>query len=127
EKNIHIDYNRMMDSLLSKDYDLYSRSIYSAEYGENYQNITISAVQDSLTNKEIKERIQLKFDTTTYKISEDPGAFSLGDLLYQLHFYYQLDLTGYYLSGLVSLFFLFAIVTGIIVHWKKIALNFYTF
>lgn len=34
---------------------------------------------------------------------------------------------GYYLSGFVAFFFLFAILTGIIVHWKKIVSNFYLF
>ena len=32
-----------------------------------------------------------------------------------------------YLAGIVALFFLFAIITGVIVHWKKIIPNFYSF
>lgn len=44
-----------------------------------------------------------------------------------LHFFYQLGRIGYYISGAVALFFLFAIVTGVIVHWKKIISNFYVF
>ena len=31
------------------------------------------------------------------------------------------------MAGLVSIFFLFAIVTGVIVHWRKIVSNFFTF
>lgn len=34
---------------------------------------------------------------------------------------------GYYLSGFVALFFLFAIVTGVLLHWNKIVSNFYIF
>ncbi|WP_234418202.1 PepSY-associated TM helix domain-containing protein [Aquimarina aquimarini] len=40
---------------------------------------------------------------------------------------YSASLFGYYLAGFVSFFFLFAIVTGVIVHWKKIISNFYVF
>jgi uncharacterized iron-regulated membrane protein len=33
----------------------------------------------------------------------------------------------YYLSGFVALFFLFAIATGVLLHWQKIVSNFYLF
>ncbi|MEM9144519.1 MAG: PepSY-associated TM helix domain-containing protein, partial [Bacteroidota bacterium] len=44
-----------------------------------------------------------------------------------LHYFEQIPTLGIYLAGLVSIFFLFAILTGIIVHWKKIISNFFTF
>ncbi|MEM6349078.1 MAG: PepSY-associated TM helix domain-containing protein, partial [Bacteroidota bacterium] len=51
----------------------------------------------------------------------------LGDFLYHLHYFEPIPVVGIYLSGLVGVFFLLAIVTGIIVHWKKIRSNFFTF
>ncbi|TEB41333.1 PepSY domain-containing protein, partial [Flavobacterium circumlabens] len=61
--------------------------------------------------------------TQTYEES-----YSLGEFLYRLHFLAQVPYpVGYYLSGFVALFFLFAIVTGVLLHWNKIVSNFYTF
>jgi hypothetical protein len=45
-----------------------------------------------------------------------------------LHFLAQIPYPiGYYLSGFIALFFLFAIITGVLLHWKKIVSNFYVF
>ena len=54
----------------------------------------------------------------------------MGELFYRLHFFAPLNfysISGYYLAGLVSLLFLFAVVTGIIVHWNKIVSAFFVF
>ncbi|HAI43900.1 MAG TPA: hypothetical protein DCM40_40295, partial [Maribacter sp.] len=56
------------------------------------------------------------------------SSYTLGEFLYRLHFFAQLPHPfGYYLSGFVAFFFLFALLTGIIVHWDKIISNFYVF
>jgi uncharacterized iron-regulated membrane protein len=68
-----------------------------------------------------------KTNTFSIKKVNKNENFSLGLLFYRLHYFYQLDMFGYYLAGFVSFFFLFAIVTGVIVHWKKIISNFYVF
>lgn len=61
--------------------------------------------------------------TKTYK-----EQYSLGEFLFRLHFFSQIPKRiGMYLSGFVSIFFLFAIITGVIVHWKKIIPSFYSF
>lgn len=125
--NVIIDYNRLMDSLSVKGFDLYARDISTREKGEIFQNITIRASKDSLASKDAKKRLKLKFNTTTYEIKEYKNGYSLAKLLDHLHYYYQLGKPGYYLSGVVALFFLFAIITGVIVQWKKIVSNFYVF
>lgn len=54
----------------------------------------------------------------------------IGDIVYRLHFLRQLGFGtrwGMYIAGFVSLLLLFATVTGVIVHWKKIIEFFYTF
>ncbi|MEX0314254.1 MAG: PepSY-associated TM helix domain-containing protein, partial [Allomuricauda sp.] len=62
------------------------------------------------------------------KTSTYTESYSLGEFLYRLHFFAQIPYPfGYYLSGFVALSFLFAIITGIIVHWNKIISNFYVF
>lgn len=130
EKTKAVDYNRMMDSLSSKNYALYGRNMYiTEEEGTNLLTLYLSGSEDSLASKAAKEDMQLKMNTDTYEFKKagESGGFTMGDLLYDLHFYYQLGDFGYYLSGLVAFFFLFAIVTGTIVHWKKIRMNFFVF
>lgn len=51
-----------------------------------------------------------------------------GETLYRLHFLDQIPLyIGRYIAGFVSLFFAFAIITGVLIHWKNIVSKFYAF
>ncbi|MEM8890088.1 MAG: PepSY-associated TM helix domain-containing protein [Bacteroidota bacterium] len=52
---------------------------------------------------------------------------TVGDTMYVLHYFGQIPTLGLYLSGLVALFFLFASVTGILIHWKNLLTKFYAF
>ncbi|MGB3468779.1 MAG: PepSY-associated TM helix domain-containing protein, partial [Cyclobacteriaceae bacterium] len=52
---------------------------------------------------------------------------TLGHTLYKLHYFDQIPVIGIYLSGLVALFFLFASITGIVIHWKNMINKFYAF
>jgi len=132
--NSNIDYNRVVDSLETRGIALYGRDL-NIRFNEYHQaQINLSGTADTTASKETqKERLRFSLNTQDYSLTQEPvegrrgGTFSLGRLLYLLHFYYQLDLPGYYLAGLVSLFFFLALVTGIIVHWKKISMNFFVF
>lgn len=55
------------------------------------------------------------------------SATTIGETLYRLHFLDQLPYLGRWLAGFVSLFFLFATVTGVLVHWRNIVSKFYGF
>jgi uncharacterized iron-regulated membrane protein len=58
--------------------------------------------------------------------SNNPKALTyMADTLYRLHYFSQIPVIGKYVSGLVAFFFLFAIVTGILIHWKQITNKFY--
>jgi len=51
-----------------------------------------------------------------------------GETLYRLHFLDQVSwYIGRYIAGFVSLFFAFAIITGLLIHWKNIVSKFYAF
>lgn len=52
---------------------------------------------------------------------------TVGDTIYYLHYFRQIPAIGLYLAGLVALFFLFAIVTGILIHWRNLLTKFYAF
>lgn len=47
-----------------------------------------------------------------------------GATLYRLHFFDQIPYVGRYLSGFVALFFAFAVVTGVMIHWQNILTKF---
>ncbi|MEM9990824.1 MAG: PepSY-associated TM helix domain-containing protein, partial [Bacteroidota bacterium] len=51
---------------------------------------------------------------------------TVGDTLYHLHYFRQIPM-GLYISGLVALFFLFASITGILIHWRSMVSKFYAF
>lgn len=59
-------------------------------------------------------------------IGEPPTT--IGETLYRLHFFDQVPFyIGRYLSGFVALFFLFAVLTGVLIHWRNIVSKFYGF
>lgn len=62
-------------------------------------------------------------------------SYDMGEFLYRLHFLAQLNVVpirlgvpfGYLLAGVVSFIFLFALITGLMLHWNKIVSNFFVF
>lgn len=51
---------------------------------------------------------------------------TVGDTLYELHFFRQIPL-GSYLAGLIGFFFVFASLTGLLIHWKNLFTKFFAF
>lgn len=127
-KEIQLDYSTALDSL-DKKYILHGRNIsISQPHAERRVNISLEASKDSLEAAKSREAHFLYLDTKNYKTSTYEESYSLGEFLYRLHFLAQVPYPyGYYLSGFIALFFLFAILTGVLVHWKKIVSNFYIF
>ncbi|MEM1339102.1 MAG: PepSY-associated TM helix domain-containing protein [Bacteroidota bacterium] len=140
----NIDYERVLEVTKNEGYVLDDRtiSIRNVKGKEPYISVFANAapkqVLDSIVVEEVSSEpnsfatanISLRIDPNTYKIIKKDADFtieSVGNFLYQLHYFNQVPYFGFYVSALVSLFFLFAIVTGTIVHWKKIISNFFTF
>ena len=67
-------------------------------------------------------------DTQDYAVYEDlKRNATASETIYHLHYFDQIPIVGRTISGLVSLFFLFAVVTGIIIHWRNLFTKFYAF
>lgn len=128
DQGIKSNLDPIMDSL-SKDYILYGRDIeIGRHYNERRVDINMTASKDSLASEQAKLGSFFYLDTDTFDTYSYLESYTLGEFLYRLHFFAQIPYPyGYYTSGLVSFFFLFAIITGILVHWNKIVSNFYTF
>ena len=114
---------------LGNDYDLYGRDIGLYHYyNERSVGISLSGSKDSTATEEARIGAFYYMDTYDKSTSTYQNAYTLGEFLYRLHFFAQIPYpVGYYISGFVAFFFLFAILTGIIVHWKKIISAFYVF
>jgi uncharacterized iron-regulated membrane protein len=146
-----LNYNKLLDSLDQK-YKLKGRDV-SFYFQENTFDayVEVTASKDStLAPKKKPEQDKrnlkkgrrgnedgayfkynfYKGDSRTYEESYD-----LGEFLYRLHFLAQLNQVpikigtpfGYLVAGLVSFFFLFALITGLLLHWDKIVSNFFVF
>lgn len=114
---------------MSRDKSLYSRDIELKHYyNEQTVGVNLGASKDTLLSDEIKAGSFYYLNTKDKTKTDYLSSYSLGEFLYRLHFFAQLPYPfGYYLSGFVAFFFLFALLTGIIVHWDKIIINFYVF
>jgi len=66
------------------------------------------------------------YSPNTGKFSEEEET-TIGETLYRLHFFDQIPIIGRYLSGFVALFFAFAVVTGVMIHWRNMFSKFHGF
>ncbi|MEM9859704.1 MAG: PepSY-associated TM helix domain-containing protein [Bacteroidota bacterium] len=136
-----IDYDRVLSLVEEENYEMEGRSFFIGlrENIPNYIQVSSQALtMDSTKSKEsvsskdslAHASIFLKINPDTYQVEArefDRETKKLGTFLYHLHYFEQIPAVGIYLAGLVALFFSFALFTGIIVHWKKIVSNFFTF
>ena len=67
-----------------------------------------------------------KMDPVSLKMIDKPQS-TVGETLYKLHFFDQIPYAGRWIAGFVSLFFIFAIVTGVLVHWKNMLTKFWAY
>lgn len=127
-KEIQLDYNTALKQL-DKEHVLHGRNLtISKNSNERRVAVYMEGTKDTLAPAKQKEGSFFYLDTKTLKSFTYEQSYSLGEFLYRLHFLAQIPYpVGYYLSGFVALFFLFAIITGVLLHWKKIVSNFYIF
>jgi uncharacterized iron-regulated membrane protein len=146
-----LNYNKLLDSLDQK-YNLKGRDVSFYLQKNTFDTyVEVTGSKDSTlvpkkkpeTEKKGRKRGRrgdgdgayfkynfYKGDSKTYEQSYD-----LGEFLYRLHFLAQLNQVpirigtpfGYLVAGLVSFFFLFALITGLLLHWDKIVSNFFVF
>ncbi|WP_426790050.1 PepSY-associated TM helix domain-containing protein [Sphingobacterium sp. WOUb80] len=82
-----------------------------------------------------EDSMYFTYDLTTKKPSDYSDGYTMGEFLYRLHFLAPLNQIGinigrpfgYTLAGLVSFIFLFALISGLMLHWDKIKSNFFVF
>lgn len=146
-----LNYNKLLDSLDHK-YNLKGRDIsffFQKNTFDTYVEVTASKDSTLIPKKkpEAEKKVLKKgrrgdADGAYFKYNFYKGesntyeqTYDLGEFLYRLHFLAQLNQVpirigtpfGYLVAGLVSFFFLFALITGLLLHWDKIVSNFFVF
>lgn len=146
-----LNYNKLLDSLDHK-YNLKGRDVsffFQKNTFDTYVEVTASKDSTLVPKKKPEPEKKkgkrgrrgdgdgayfkynfYKGDSKTYE-----QTYDLGEFLYRLHFLAQLNQVpirigtpfGYLVAGLVSFFFLFALITGLLLHWDKIVSNFFVF
>lgn len=147
-------YDVLLDSL-SGVTNLHGRQISFFNFQEATRSyVNVSASQDSVLHAENLAKLA---PTAEKKKSRRRGAgdahyfnydfvdrssggydqqYDMAEFLYRLHFLAQLNEVpirlgiapfGYFVAGVVSFLFLFAMITGLLLHWDKIVSNFFIF
>ncbi|MDN5217293.1 PepSY-associated TM helix domain-containing protein [Fulvivirgaceae bacterium BMA12] len=120
------DYDKAFEAV-DKVYDLDRHSITNIAFPDHHDPFfqVYGAVHDT--------------DSTTERMAAyvEPGSYSVQDItkplttvgitLFRLHYFRQIPVIGLYLSGFVALFFLFASITGLLIHWRNLLTKFYAF
>jgi len=144
-----LNYNKLLDSLDQK-HNLKGRDVsffFQEKTMDTYVSLTAS--KDSTLKAKKKpdadkkgakkgrrgDGINFKYNFSRGESKTYEESYDLGEFLYRLHFLAQLNKVpirlgapfGYMLAGLVSFFFLFALITGLMLHWDKIVSNFFIF
>lgn len=124
------DFDRLLDTISLRE-SAYGRDItFNQHYEERRVNVSLTPSRDTLAPEEAAMSKFFYIDRENFRTYDYFSTYSIGEFLYRLHFFAQLNFygtSGYLLAGLVAFFFLFAIITGVLVHWNKIVTNFYTF
>lgn len=152
-KTTQRDFNGLLDSLAEhhklkgRDFDFFLNKNGVGGY------ITMLPSNDSTLKKKAKPKpvgerrgrgrgrgrdddsASFSYDFTNKKEVDYTESYDMGEFMYRLHFLAQLNAIpirlgapfGYLLAGAVSFIFLFALITGLLLHWNKIVSNFFTF
>lgn len=143
-----LEYNKLLDSL-DRKHNLKGREIsffFQENTFDTYVNMTVSKDSTLVPKKAAvdkkpakrgrrSEGVYFKYNFGKGDSKSYEESYDIGEFLYRLHFLAQLNQIpirigtpfGYLLAGLVSFFFLFALITGLLLHWDKIVSNFFVF
>ncbi|MBE7177759.1 MAG: PepSY domain-containing protein [Mucilaginibacter polytrichastri] len=146
------DYNHILDSLGEKhnlrgrdfDFTLQRNGVSAYVSMSATHDSTLKPKPDPAKAERAKGRgrrgrdgdaAYFTYDFSRQKALDYAQGYDMGEFLYRLHFLAQLNAVpirlgtpfGYLLAGIVSFMFLFALITGLLLHWNKIVSNFFTF
>ncbi|MEM1327753.1 MAG: PepSY-associated TM helix domain-containing protein [Bacteroidota bacterium] len=126
-----IDYDRAMAALESYYGDAFAPAELTTirPPTEDSPFIKFYGAKYTDDSREETERFFSYIDANdNYKVTDaEEAKTTMSNTIYHLHYFRQIPVIGIYLSGLVAVFFLFATVTGIMIHWRNLVTKFYAF
>lgn len=150
------NYDKLIDSL-GDEMNLRGRDLtFYINQGGAGAYVNVSASNDSVLNKENLSKAKpateekkgrrrgrgnadtkyFNYDFVQQKSGDYNSNYDMSEFLYRLHFLAQLNEVpirvgiapfGYFVAGVTSFLFLFALITGLMLHWDKIITNFFVF
>lgn len=144
------DFNKILDSL-AQHHNLKGRDFdFSMQRHGMGTYVSMSSSKDSTLKKKTTtdkapkrgrgrnrndDSAFFTYDFAQQKQADYSQSYDMGEFLYRLHFLAQLNQVpirlgapfGYLLAGVVSFIFLFALITGLLLHWNKLVSNFFVF
>lgn len=126
ELNRPVDYDQILTDLKKKvpDFDL-SEDIIMVKESEKRPLVNIYGHLIVAKGKP-EEHYYTSYLPATGEFSKEEKS-TVGETLYRLHFFDQIPFAGRLISGFVSLFFAFAVITGVMIHWQNMRSKFYGF
>ncbi|QEC51840.1 putative iron-regulated membrane protein [Anseongella ginsenosidimutans] len=134
-KETSFPYETFLDSM-DREYGLAGRDLTLYFYANTLKaGVSIGPSKDTL-NEKASEGGFFSYDFITKEKTTYTESYDMAEFLYRLHFLAQLNGVvpfrlgypfGYIIAGLVSFLFLFALITGLLVHWDKLVSNFFLF
>ncbi|MGI9526516.1 MAG: PepSY-associated TM helix domain-containing protein [Weeksellaceae bacterium] len=122
-----IDFDRIM-SQLDSAYNLTGRNVlYYLDSKTNILRVYVDHSHVENASQEDLETHVLYVDLNDYSTHTYEDNYTYSEFMYRLHFLSQIPTIGIYISGIVSVMFLLALITGIYIHWDKIIKNFFLF
>jgi len=123
-----VDYDRVYEAVKNGITDFDSGSTFGM-VPPNDKNPLIEFYGGTKDSDGKTERFHSAINPLTYELLSDgkEEKTHMARTIYELHYFHQIPVVGIYLSGLVAFFFLFAVFTGLLTHWKNIVNKFYGF
>jgi len=91
-----------------------------------YYRMSIDLVREEGKEDQHGEVVYLIVNPKTGETISDSNPFKMADFIYSLH--YDLNLPGgIYIVGVITLFFFFALISGVFIHAKKMFKNFFQY
>jgi uncharacterized iron-regulated membrane protein len=120
----NIGVNKVLDSALAdRNYDPKEHITLLLPSADSYYYKAYIDIKDREQEPHYDE---LLIDPVTGEIVNEGNKFDLADFIYRLH--YNLNIPfGKYVLGFVTLFFLFALISGIFIHARKFISNFFKY
>ncbi|MFC0182593.1 Uncharacterized iron-regulated membrane protein [Pseudarcicella hirudinis] len=125
-----IDYNAVVDQIKAENPAFKTENDIRMVLPTEANPLLLVRGQLSKNKKEV-EYFEAIYNPVkkTYTLSKgnEGAASTIGETLFRLHYLQQIPAVGMYLAGLVALFFAFASITGLLIHWRNIFSKFYGF